>query len=893
MTDRDSFITLIKSALLANRADYARHLATDWLTVFPGDIDFLTLLSRAELELGHVDRATVRLKRLVEMDPESGVAYNLLASALRTKGDLESAKVYQACGALLEGADLNTEAGPAWVTALQEARRALVGKDLQKARLKVLDALASEPDMCLPLWMAVEVQRALGDEDGALGFAKTGSERFPECMYFQLIVGKHRVDTGDVVNGMEAIHKTMQMDLEGSRVAKVLGGNNPFRRLWPDELQARMSRPVPAAVAAMLGDNMLAPNQTTSPAKSAGVEATEIETPIPAADRAPGVGASSAASRDVNGEASRLDEFPTPEPWEAFRGPDPGFDESGSISSAGETENLIEIERDFERLAERVNARRRIRDEDGRSPAYVVLSSKTRVQQVFGREASVKIDRAVTDLVVTIQRKPGWSAYRFFPDDPSSLAPFNISPADPGNAWEVKLRLSDLDRALAQRGEMIAAVLIVGGHKLIPFHLLPNPTDDDDHDVPSDNPYSAGDENYFIPEWPVGRIPIESSWQELENQIQTIAQYHRWTNRPHSPFQRVWYWFNRRFGGFFGPADKSSGYTASVWKKASSAVYKAIGDPRSLVSSPPAEASRLPGVLMRPSNLSYFNLHGLEDAPEWYGQKDPIEDEPRSADFPIALRPEDVVNSGRAPKVVFTEACYGAHSIDKTSDTALSLKFLSSGTRAVVGSTKISYGSVRPPLIAADLLGRLFWQYLNQSMPVGEALRRAKLKLASEMHERQGFLDGEDQKTLISFVLFGDPLFKPENGYSRPGEKSIVRTTHRPEAINTACALGGPELSQDALDGPTMEKIDSIVSKYLPGMKSAVCTIHHQHVVCQESDHFCPTQKFSTHSKSPQQNGTMVVTLSKQIISEDRRHPHYARLTLDKHGKVLKLAVSR
>jgi tetratricopeptide (TPR) repeat protein len=893
MTDRDTFISLIKAALLANRADYARHLATDWLSVFPGDVDFLTLLSRAELELGHVDRALARLKRITETDPECAAAYNLLASALRTKGDLAGAKAYQACASALQGVDLDPDQHPAWAIVLQQAIRARGRGDLQKAHLQIQEVLAAEPEMCLPTWIAVQIQQQLEDQDGALATARNGLQRFPDCLYFQLLVGTKSVEDGDVVNGMEYVHKSMRMDPSGMRAAKLLGEQHAYQRLWPSALEAEMSRPVPAPVAAMLGDNMLAANKSEPP---------HNDDPPAENDRAQqnstGSYASAANTELRAGQEAELTEgdlneqFPSPQPWEAFRGPDPGA--SGlDADLEQESESLLEIERDLDRIAARINARRRNRSEDGRSPAYIVLSSRTRLQQAFGDTAYKKIDDAVLGIVSSIRRKPGWSAYRFYTDDPPSLDPFNIAPADPGNAWEVKLRLGDLDRALAKRGEMIAAVLIIGGHGIVPFHLLPNPTDDDDNDVPSDNPYATSDENYFVPEWPVGRLPVEDSWQTLESQLHSIAQYHQWTNRPNNPLQRIRYWFQRRFGGLFAPVDKTTGYTASIWKKASFAVYKAIGDPRSMVSSPPAEAARLPGVLMRPSNLSYFNLHGLEDAPEWYGQRDPLQDAPDALEFPVALRPEDIVNSGRAPKVVFTEACFGAHAIGKTSESALSLKFLSAGTRAVIGSTKISYGSVTPPLIAADLLGRLFWQYLNQSLPVGEALRRAKLKLAAEMHQRQGFLDGEDQKTLISFVLFGDPLYRAENGYQLPGEKTIIRSTQRPKAINTACAKGGSEISSESLDAATAQKIDSIVSQYLPGMKSAVCTIHNQHVSCQEMDHTCPSQDFSSKAAAQTAAGMMVVTLSKQVKSGDRNHPHYARLTLDKQGKVLKLAVSR
>jgi tetratricopeptide (TPR) repeat protein len=573
MTDRDTFITLIKSALLASRADYARHLATDWLSVFPGDVDILTLLARAESELGHVDRAVDRLKRITEMDPECAPAYTLLASALRTKGDFNGASTYQSLANILQGVDLDPDKHPLWSIILQKALRANARGDYQQARMQIQDVLTADPGTCLPTWIAVQIQVALEDKDGAVALAKTGLEHFPDCVYFQLIVGSKNVEEGDIVNGMEYVHKSMRMDPEGSRAVRVLGEDHPYKRLWPKALEAQMSRPVPASVAAMLGDNMLATTQqvkVTHQATDEGSPKVETES---GSDFGTGEATSPSAEQEIESTTSDV-EFPTPQPWEAFRGPDPGETVEEPDPNSG-TENLLEIEQDFERIAQRLNVRQRNRDEDGRSPAYIVMSSRTRLQQVFGNAAYEKVNNSVLDLVGSIRRKPGWTAYRFFPDDPSSLDPFNISPADPGNAWEIKLRLGDLDRALASRGEMVAAVLIVGGHNLIPFHLLPNPTDDDDDDVPSDNPYAASDENYFIPEWPVGRLPIEDSWQALETQLQSINQYHQWTNRPANPFQRIRYWFQRRFGGFFAPSDKTTGYTASIWKKASYAVYKA------------------------------------------------------------------------------------------------------------------------------------------------------------------------------------------------------------------------------------------------------------------------------------------------------------------------------
>ena len=51
---------------------------------------------------------------------------------------------------------------------------------------------------------------------------------------------------------------------------------------------------------------------------------------------------------------------------------------------------------------------------------------------------------------------------------------------------------------------------------------------------------------------------------------------------------------------------------------------------------------------------------------------------------------------------------------------------------------------------------------------------QAKVDLVREMNRRQGYLDGEDQKTLISFVLYGDPL-ATYDGFRARG-KAVHRT---------------------------------------------------------------------------------------------------------------------
>jgi hypothetical protein len=668
---------------------------------------------------------------------------------------------------------------------------------------------------------------------------------------------------------------------------KVLGHDNPYRSLWSEKLTADISRPVPAEVAAILGDNRLAGSglasrpATPEAAVLAAAGAATAAAPIGAAPA--GIAPAMAAAVLTSSEGAA----PEPEPWETFRGPNNGDQDPR------ESPEIERIRVDFNRMAARLHAPEATTDVDRRQPAYIVLSSRTRLIQTFGEDRFARIDEAVHGLADAMRSRDGWASYVFYPDDPATLKSFRLTPVDPANAWQVKLRLADLDRALARRGEMIGAVLIVGGDGIVPFHHLPNPTDDDDETVASDNPYATADENYLAPEWPVGRLPSEDDADVLVRILREAAVGHAFANRAATPAERLRSWLRRRFSRIFGSRPRALGYSASIWRKASMAVFRAIGDPQAMLTSPPTQAGALPAQAIRPTTLSYYNLHGVEDAPEWFGHRDPLRDKEAETEFPVALRPQDIVNGGRAPKVVFSEACYGAHVSKRTAEDAIALKFLASGTHAVVGSTEISYGSVTPPLIAADLLGRYFWDQLTQGMPVGEALRRAKLSLVAEMHRRQGFLDGEDQKTLISFVLYGDPLYVAQPLPRGTAPKSPARPSRRPKDMKVACALGAASIPVDELQPETFDRVKTIVSQYLPGLADAKAQVHSQHCGCEGRDHTCPCSQLGMKSAPADGQQTVVVTLSKHVPDSGRDHVHFARLTLDSTGKVLKLAVSR
>ena len=892
MINRDDLINIINAAKKISRLDFAFSLATDWLAFWPGDAEVQLMVAQIESEQQLFNTAVQRLFDVLSSDPENVEAYDLLAKTLIASNDPTRARVFAACAAALRGSMPESVEFPSWATHLSRAITALSSNNPQSAAIEIQKTLTADPDLPLPMLVAARSQLAMRNRASAVGLAQTGLNRWPECLYFRLLLADELLTNGHIGRAVTYLHQCVSADPLGQISLRILGDTHPYQNLWPTEMVANLTRPVPEDVAGILENACkssyaaLNLKKQVSDSKDTIESEASVVDPLvyPIKNKEP-----ASVSSDLKKASD--DDIPAPMPWETFRGPNAGDNIPTNEDHADQT--LQEIDQEFTRLASRLNVRRRSPDEDGRTPAYIVLSSRSHLTQSFGDDNFQLIDEAILSLKEAVRRKPGWTAYRIYVDDPSTLSSLGLSPVDPSNAWKIKLRLTDLDQALGQRGEMIGAILIVGGNNIIPFHMLPNPTDDDDQIVPSDNPYATTDENYFAPEWAVGRLPTDDDQDLLIRLLNEYAEDHRISNQRISIWLRFRIWLARRLGKLFRNRPRALGYSASIWRKASLAVFKTIGEPTALLTSPPTEAARLPRITMRPVRFSYFNLHGIEDAPEWFGQRDPLRDDASGPVFPIALRPQDVINGGNAPKIVFTEACYGANVLGKSIDSSLCLKFLDSGSRAVIGSTKISYGSITTPLIAADLLGRLFWEHLTQSLPAGEALRRAKLMMAAEMHRRQGFLDGEDQKTIISFVLYGDPLYKPSHITSRSAQKMVIRRTSRPTQMKTVCTLGESAVISENLDSIELKRVKAIVSQYLPGMADAQCRIRSQHHGCDGVDHHCPSHQLGIKRLQTSRKDNLVFTFSKSIRDGVIQHSHFARLTMDTNGKVLKLAVSR
>ena len=837
---RLEIINLLNKANHVQAERFSRQLASHWLKHYPGDLQVKLIHAQSLLNYEKTDSAISILKNICNIDPEFLNAQRSLAFSSDEVSN-PFITTAQACLFVLGGKGISSDTLPKWGNLLRQANEENKQGNKEESEVLYQQALSEEPKTPLA---AVMHLRFASEEFEWLAIHKLAAkyqEQWPDCLACNLVLADVLMAGGQEEHAVTLLHHAVSLDTAGQVPIRLWGAKHPYINLWPQNPKISLPFPIPADVTAALGWNHLASGEINSPS----IKTKKQKTTRPKKDKV-----TESKTRKISDSTIRS------------------------------------VRAEIERLAMKIK-RPEISKSDGRFPAFIVLTTREGLENHYGSSNLNKIHEAMQKVEKATRELNHWDAHLIYADDGESVDRFNIPPAKANDPWSIKNLLIDLEKALSQRGEMIGAVLIVGGPKVVPFHHLPNPVDDFDTDIPSDNPYASRDENYFIQSWPVGRLPggANNDPIPLIDQLESINL--RRTQK--KPRWSLWRKFTELFKKFL-PTSKlepSFGYTAEIWRRAANSVFRPIGKPHTLVISPPTEADQINKRHSKTVDLAYYNLHGLEDNPEWYGQRDPIETS-EGPDFPVALRPQDIVNSGRAPQIVFSEACFGANIIEKTLEDAICLKFLSSGTQAIVGSTCTSYGSITTPLIAADLLGKAFWRFLQDGYHAGEALRRAKIHFVREMHKRQGYLDGEDQKTLISFVLYGDPLALPFKQSEK--EKNILRIPIESSRVKTICDKASksqpPQIPDDIL-----RQVKRIVKNYLPGMAGANILYSQAHSKCQ--GHNCPTPDNGVKSLPHQKSHRKVVTLSKQIVRGNNTHPQHARITLNKDGKITKLAISR
>ena len=893
--NRRDILQLANTSLDAKRADYARKLARVWLQAWPEDFSVNLLLGRALYAEAENGDALAILRKLAVVDPERAEVHQLTADIADRLGDSALRSDADGLSRVLRGDSLPRIP---WMVAARESHSAIESLHWEQGRQAAERAVQANPDSPLPALLLLKSHWLAGQAELAFPLAQGFYDRWPQCVAVTLCLAEALLQAGDYTRGVELLHDVVTLDPAGEVAGRYWGRDHAYRPIWPPEPRVQQPAPFPPEVATLLGLNRLdAAEIAPGSSQPASKPASSAAATVPSTEAAPS-GARSpvpeSPDHPTGNDAHQSDAEPAPPV--TVNGAQRSVLQPAAYAAP---ESLRDVQAELEKVRQQLDAvSPEKRTTGARAPVrrvgvHVIITCARPLVEKYGARSAERVLTLTRLLAESTAKNTGLQCSLVLPDVADSLTPFRLGPVDGSDPDAIKSLINELSAHYQRDGKRIGSLLLIGGDDIVPFYRLPNPTDDHDADVPSDNPYGTGDENYFVPEWPVGRLPgpCGDDANALTQLIQSTTRAHA---QPALQLPALMRWLRWLFPAWQpGVSDQHNfGYSADIWRDASLEVFHVIGKTRDLVTSPPLQAENMSAeMLARAADFLYCNLHGLEDAADWYGESASLNGE--TPNYPVALRPADL-GHGNAPAIVFTEACYGANIMEKrTPDASMCLRFLQTGSRAVVGSTRISYGAVGTPLIGADLLGRYFWHYLLRGIPVGEALRRARMGLAQTMDSRQGFLDGEDQKALASFVLYGDPLLRGPKLLPAAAKTTMKTTPLAVTELKATCSKSEEACAQALGHPDALVQVKALVSQYLPGMENADVSVRRPHLQCDGADHNC----FAAHSSAPKAFGLgpdqLVYSLSRTVQVNHREKHQYARATVNKDGKVVKLAVSR
>jgi hypothetical protein len=374
----------------------------------------------------------------------------------------------------------------------------------------------------------------------------------------------------------------------------------------------------------------------------------------------------------------------------------------------------------------------------------------------FGVAARENLETRLNQLVALDAKREITSKWVFV-DDQASVATFGVAPANAATASAIK---GVVDAIAAKMP--FDYLVVVGGHDIVPLFEYTNPVSGTtDKVVPSDNGYasSGADAPPLVPDRLLGRLATsnDSNADLLWKQFDEISS--------------------------FRPSGDVTGYAmyADYWSQPSQNIAKQLGiaNPRQSLS-PPIDVNpnpmSFPAAGLTGSRFHYFNLHGdLRNSP-WYGQDGGDLNSYPEACLP-ALIPTGVQHSVAACEACYGGDSYGTNSVRRKINTANCLTYLNQKAIGFCGSTTIAYGGTNdaPDLWAADLLVLYFLQGCLAGKTMGAALRDAKVQVAQDAIKKNNAYDDLTKKTLLQFLLYGDPSVAPFQGSA--GAKSIKAKT--------------------------------------------------------------------------------------------------------------------
>ena len=384
----------------------------------------------------------------------------------------------------------------------------------------------------------------------------------------------------------------------------------------------------------------------------------------------------------------------------------------------------------------------------------IIITNRSALQNKYGSAGFKKIQTAVKHLIAA-DKKRNLSSLLVFVDDPSTMKKAR------GKAIKDVTDPEQYKNAIDRLFNYYKPdyIMLLGATDIIPHcrFRIPIP-DDDDPFVPSDVPYAceapfsrnAGD--FIAPGRVLGRLPDITGINDPTYLISLIQNSINW-----KPLKSTAY---------------KDYFSLSVkwWQKSTQVSLKNIfQDNKKLRLAPPAEGPYTKTDL-RPM-MHFLNCHGGLRTSELYGQ--PNE---KSNSFPVCFESNMMDKKISYGTVAATECCYGGLLYNPNRPNKIHLpianSYLKNNAIAFVGSTTAAYGP-SDSQGGADYIAQYFLIAIQKG---GASTGRAFLEAQQRFVEKGDVkMDPTDLKTIIQFLLLGDPSITPieDSPKTTPGRTPV------------------------------------------------------------------------------------------------------------------------
>jgi Peptidase family C25 len=362
-------------------------------------------------------------------------------------------------------------------------------------------------------------------------------------------------------------------------------------------------------------------------------------------------------------------------------------------------------------------------------------------------------------------------------------------------------------------------LVLFGAHDIVPMFEVTNPTNlfrDDEYDkiVPTDNPYASSAQfskddpkSYIIPDRVIGRMPDMVSDHPHRNGdpawfIEYLETARKWESKPES-------FYDQRYVICTDEAKKAG----------MKCIHKAFPSPGlpPLICPPESDLSVPRDRLLSP--LHMIKCHGnKKDATFWgFPESAQNKDDRCAAITSATLRELPHLESST---VVAAMCCYGAQIFSpKDADIwPLASTYLRKGALGFVGSTMMAWMGLTD-LSCADWIVTDYLRRVLEGASIGRALLESKQDNPG-YHYTRGQVDGpQEEKTLIEYVLLGDPSIHPVTSVPDSANELAVQERRQRRVARALVAAGLRDLlpirspATDDDEDKAPEVFDSAIAK--------------------------------------------------------------------------------